>query len=560
MFNRFSIIIICLAFAFFSSCATPISPSGGEPDREGPSIITTHPEPGTVDFSDDEVEFEFDQFVNRQSFTRALSIEPDLNLDFEINWGRKSVKVEFGSDLPDNTTIIITVGTDLQDTRSNKMARPFTLALSTGPVIDRGKVRAKIRSSADGKSIAGQKVFLVREPGTFESPANYVAETDTSGTVEFSYLGEGTYRPLWVDDINNNRTWEQERETAQPFYVENFELNRGDLVDLGTLYTSGVDTTAPVLEGVGLLTSDRLRMRFNEEIFWDDDSDIAVNDTLGNLKTTAYPLYVPPEDPLVLIAQSDDPIEEGQFFTVNPEKLHDEAGNNAITQIEPFPGSSVSDTISIRYLGSKSESGLFPDEAAVLAYNKFIDNQAVIDSLIVIEGDRPVRNWPELELERNKLIINPQQAWQGGVAYEFRVWDPFEFTHKNLRPKIWHRNQLGSIEISVENADTTAVYHAVISNESEELSFEESFTETVEIKDLPPLEYVVKVFEDKNKNKRWDRGSLIPYSEPEQLFIQSKIPVKEAFVSEVNVEFREALEIIEEQQDSPAVPDSLQQN
>jgi len=560
MTNRFAIIIICLGFVFFSSCATPVSPGGGEPDRQGPAIIATKPEPGAVNFDDDEVEFEFDQFVNRQSFTEALTIEPNLNLDFDINWGRKSVEVEFVSELPENTTIILTVGTDLTDTRSNKMSKPFTLALSTGPVIDRGGVRAKIRSSIDGKSVAGQKVFLIREPGTVESPASYVAETDTSGTVEFSYLGEGTYRPFWVDDINNNRTWEPSREAAQPFYVENFELKRGDVADLGTLYTVRTDTLGPILEGVGLLTSNRLRLRFNEEIFWDDDSGIAVSDTLGNLKTRAYPLYVPPGDPLVLIAQSEDPLSEEEFFTADPGSLFDEAGNRAEAQIDPFPGSSVSDTVSIRYLGSKSEAGLFPDDPVELVYNKFIDDQAVIDSLIVIEGDQPIRNWPQLELVRHKLIISPQQVWQGGVAYEFRAWDPFNFTHENLRPKIWHRNQLGSIEINVQNADTNSVYYAVISNESEELRFEESFRGSVEIDDLPPLEYVVKVFEDKNENNRWDSGMLIPYLEPEKLYLQTKVPVKEAFVAEVTVEFREAIERIEERPESPAVPDSLKQN
>lgn len=543
----------------FGSCATPVSPSGGEPDRTGPKIIKTSPENGAVNFDENKIEIEFDKFINRSTLQRALSIEPDLNLQFDINHGRKKATIEFESELPDNTTVIIRIGTELTDTQRNKLENPFQLALSTGPVIDRGSVTARIRSANDGSAQSGLKVFLIRDPRGIYEPANYVAETDTAGMVEFSFLGEGTYRPLWVADRNNNRIWEPEREAAQPFYTEKFELKREDEIDIGTLYLAELDTIPPVLEGVGLLTENRLRLRFDEEVFWEDDSKIEIVDTLMNPYTTAYPIYVPPEDPLVLLAQAERELVPEQNFMVEMVNLRDEAGNEAVAEIEPFPGSAVEDTISLKLLGSKSVDGIFPDEPVVITYNKFIDDPLVTDSLIVIEGDRPVRDWDSLNVDKHELYIYPEFIWQAGITYEFRVWDPFDMRHQNIRPKVWQRNQLGEIVIAVEDADTTGVHEVRISDRDENVSISRSFEREVEIDDLPALEYTVIVFRDLNNNGVWESGTVDPYLAPEPYFVQRKVPVREGFTSEINVEFKTEIEVLENDSEDEE-EDDIEQN
>jgi len=534
-----------LLLILFGSCATPVSPTGGEPDRTGPKIIKTSPENGAVNFAENEIEIEFNKFINRSTLQRALSIEPDLNLQVDINHGRKKATIEFDSELPDNTTIIIRIGTELTDTRSNKLENPFQLALSTGPIIDRGKVTARVRLHEDGSAESGLKVFLIREPRGIYDPANYVAETDTAGLVEFSFLGEGTYRPLWVADRNNNRIWEPEREAAQPFYSEKFDLKRGDEIDIGTMYLAELDTTAPVLEGVGLLTENRLRLRFDEEVFWEEDSRIEVTDTLMNPYTTAFPIFVPPEDPLVLLAQSERGLTPEQNFLIEMVYIKDEAGNEAVADIEPFPGSAVEDTVSLKLLGSKSVDGVFPDEPVVITYNKFIDDPLVTDSLIVIEGDRPVRGWDSLNVDKHRLYIYPRDVWQAGITYEFRVWDPFDLRHENIRPVVWQRNQLGEIGIAVSDADTNGLHEVRINDKDENVSVSRSFDREIEIDDLPPLEYTVKVFRDLNGNGSWDSGDLDPYRAPEPYFVQRNVPVREGFTSEINVEFKTEIRVLE---------------
>src|SRR5690625_3069649 len=235
-----------------TSCATPSSPTGGPRDEEGPSVVRTEPETGTTNFSERSITFHFSEFVERSSLAQAIVVEPDIGIEYELDWGRKSLEIEFSQDLPDSTTLIVTLGTDVQDTNGNEMASPHKTAVSTGPEIDEGKLFGRVINATTGKGNENQYILLYREPVDLTQKANYITSTDTSGTFQFSYLSDGRYKAMWVDDRNRNKIWEPEQERAQPFDREFVELAKAGEDTLGTIYVSAVDTTKPVLQGVGL--------------------------------------------------------------------------------------------------------------------------------------------------------------------------------------------------------------------------------------------------------------------------------------------------------------------
>ena len=75
------------------ACAVPVPPTGGPPDTTPPTLLTTIPENGQVQFSGMELEFLFDEAIDMRSFTRAFSITPDVNGLPEISGSAKKVKV-----------------------------------------------------------------------------------------------------------------------------------------------------------------------------------------------------------------------------------------------------------------------------------------------------------------------------------------------------------------------------------------------------------------------------------------------------------------------------------
>ena len=536
------------------NCATPVAPTGGPPDRKGPEVVSTTPEVGTTNFSGDEVRFTFDQFVDRNSVRQNISIEPDLAIPFEVNFSRKTVKVSFDEGLPDNTTLVIKLGLDVTDTERNKMTSSFDLALSTGDVLDEGIVTAKIIDSETGDGESGRRVFLYREPVDFTSRANYIAESDTAGVVNFGYLSEGEYRAIWVNDVNRNRIWEQQREVAQPFFLERFELEQNGEFDLGTLFVSMPDTVAPVLEGVGLLSESRLRIRNSEEIEWDTDATIAVLDTLGNRFTTAFPLYKQESDPTVFFAESEEPLQEGEFFSVQANEFYDLAGNPLKINIDPFIGSSEPDTTALRPISHNSANGLFPDESLEITYSKFIDDESISDSLLVFEGDQMFEEWPNFEIERQILRVSPKDSvWESGLRYEIRVWDPWESEYLRINPEIWQRNQLGSIEFSVLNTQDELPLRLKVHDLDKSIVVDTTFTGSmIEIENLPPLDYRAIIYQDENENNLWDTGSVEPFRKPEPYAVQRSIPVREGFTSETEITFPN---LTSDSEDLPEIPE-----
>lgn len=528
------IAIACLVPLFVWGCATPMAPSGGEPDRTSPVVVRTQPETGTINFSGNEIRFTFDKFIDRNSFRQNVSVEPDLGIQFEVGFSRKTATVTFLSDLPENTTVAVQAGTDVTDTNRNNLAAPVSVAVSTGPVLDDGIITANIRDALTGERESGQKVFLYREPFDLERRAIYVAETDTSGKVRFDYISEGMYTAFWVNDINRNRIWDPLRERAQPFNIETFTIERSDSVHIGELFVDMPDTTAPVLDGVGLLSERRLRLRFSEEIDWREGAAIGIADSAGTTQlTAAYPLYSDEADASVVFAQSENPLNESESYQISLDGFRDLAGNTAIAEIAPISGSSEPDTTFMQTISHNGGSGLFPDEPLIITYSKFVDDDAISDSLQIVAGDRLIEEWEYKRVERNLLYILPDEVWEPGINYQFRVWNPYEEERELIESDIWQRNQLGSLEFTLENADTSYTSQIILESDDGSIRVDTTFTNQVEIENLPPLNYFARVFEDRNENGRWDSGSVDPFSAPEPYAIRHNLPVREGFTSEV---------------------------
>jgi hypothetical protein len=530
------IAILVLVGAVLVSCATPTSPTGGPPDKKGPEIIRTEPETGTTNFSGQSITLHFSEFVERSSLNQAIVIEPDIGISYNIDWGRKSAEVQFDSQIPDSTTLILTVGTDLSDTNNNGMSSPKKIAVSTGSEIDKGEIVGKVMDAETGEGEEGKRILLYREPYDLTKKADYIASTDTSGQFNFSYLPQGKFKLFWVDDRNRNKIWDPEQERAQPFKKEFVTLEKEDKDTLGTLFSTSVDTTEPTLQGVGLFSSNRMRMRFSEDIVLSDSADIVITDTLGNKYSPAWPLYIQPNEPYILFAHSGDTLSPEASYSVNTTGIFDGSENPVADYTGSFTGSAQEDTTQQRIIKRNTVSGYYPGDSFEITYAKPINEPTITDSLKVVEGDSLIDSWSNVDIEQNVLRINPGEQWKDGVEYEVRVWDPAVEDYRKFDPQIWHSSQMGALNVMMEDSTLKNVRLRI---ENEESGFERDtlFTDQVEIDNLPPLSYKVTVYHDRNTNSRWDYGQIDPYVQPEPYYIRKQVPVEKGLTGDLTIEF-----------------------
>ncbi len=519
-------------------CAVPKAPTGGPADKEGPELEKTYPVTGTVNFEDKEFRFSFSEFVNRNSFESELTVEPELGIPYEVDWRRKTAIVKFEEDLPDSTTIIITVGANTTDTRNNKIGSPIQLAVSTGDEIDEGEITGILRNANTGEPQTDLRALLYREPADFSKPANYSAQTDTGGIFRFRYLREGTYKTIIVDDRNRNKTWDQQNETARPINSEFIELADNGKDTLDVVYWLASDTTKPQLQAVGLLSSQRMRLRFGEEIRFTKETQISIQDSSGTEVTSAFPLYISENDPFIAFAYSRVPLSADSSFQVTFSGIVDPAGNEALGMQDFFEGSDQEDTVRQDILTFNGENGLYPDQRLVVDYIRPIQDQMIIDSTVVVEGNVDFKNWPGISFVDNKLFIPPQGEWLEGTVYRFLVWNPKTRKRQLIEPNIWDPVDFGGVEISAQAEDSLENFSLKLFDESNLFSLDTTFTGTISIENMPPIRYTLVVFVDENNNGIWDYGNIEPYLKPEPYYIRTNVNVQRGFTSEISIDFR----------------------
>lgn len=531
------LLISSLVLITLFSCATPVAPTGGEPDRSGPQLVSTQPENGTVNYRERVVRFTFEDYVDRNSFRQALQIEPNISVPFEISWRRRTATINLLQPLPDNATVVFTIGTQLRDTRGNALKSPIMLGMSTGPELDKGEATVKLRPLRPGVNVDNVRILMYRAPFDFSKPALYVAEPDTSGLARFRYLAEGEYAVMAVHDVNRNRIWDSAREYGQPASQERFLLG-SEVLDMGTIYYARRDTTRTTIEGVGLLSSQRIRLRFSQEIPYNETAQIKILHAETGDFQTARMLFVDPNDTNVAIFHTRQPLSEEELYTIEPDGLRDRNGRTLRSAIDSFDGSSQSDTTFIRFKRHLTQDGVRSREPFRLQYSGVIEGSPIADSLQIFRNRTRETGDVRIQSSYNILSIYPSSEWNESDSFEIRAWDPAQQRHIDITTRFIRETDMGGIQINV--ADSSMHERSLIAelyDRSGKLLSTTEFQQRTLIENLPADSYHVIVFEDRERTGIWFTGTIYPFSPPAPVSVQRSVSVRSRMTSELDIEF-----------------------
>jgi len=177
-------IIFLLSFitVIFYSCANPLPPTGGEEDKTPPTIVNSYPLPNTLNFKDNKIIIEFDDYVDRRSFVESFLLTPYTEKNLEFDWSGSEVTVIAPSGLKENTTYSVFIGKELKDIYGNKLTEPIHFAFSTGNKID--------NCSIEGK------VFSKKPNSVFIGAYKLQSEFDTTANPVYN-------KPLYITQLND---------------------------------------------------------------------------------------------------------------------------------------------------------------------------------------------------------------------------------------------------------------------------------------------------------------------------------------------------------------------
>jgi hypothetical protein len=197
-----------------------------------------------------------------------MHISPRLDKVPVLDWSARAVTLRF-PELPEDRTIVITVGSNLKDLRAgNQMTESWQLAFSTGDSLDQGVLRGKV---IDPKP-AGISIFayhLVDNLADTLDPTrhrpDYVVRTGDDGRFRLAWMRDGLYRVFAVRDNLNNELYTVE---ADDIGIPDRDVFTGDSSAVAELRFTmhREDTTSPYIQRVTPITSQALRVMFSEEI------------------------------------------------------------------------------------------------------------------------------------------------------------------------------------------------------------------------------------------------------------------------------------------------------
>ena len=216
-FPGLKILAILLITIFVGACATDKPPTGGPPDKSPLTVTASYPEQGSVNVAPRKIRLEFSHYVSRSSFVKSIFFSPIIS-DYDVTIHGKEADITLYTPLKPARTYTLTLQKSLKGVYGNQLDRSWTLAFSTGQVIDKGTIEGKVWTN---RMAPASNITIMAYAGSSNGAAlpdslsplpDYIAQTGPAGIYHFGNLGRSSYRLIAVNDKNGNLRFDPGKE------------------------------------------------------------------------------------------------------------------------------------------------------------------------------------------------------------------------------------------------------------------------------------------------------------------------------------------------------------
>ncbi len=538
MMIRSAFIVIVL---FLAGCAGQRVPEGGPVDSVPPEIVSVYPPPGTVNFTGNSILIEFSEYVDRRSAEEALFFSPGIR-DREMDWSGTELEISFNEPLRQNTTYVITIGTDVRDIRaSNRMARSFTLSFSTGATIDKGAILGSVTDAKpDGVMILAYRLNGI-DPDTLRpqvTPPDYLTQTGTNGAFALTNMAPGSYRSFAVRDEYRNLLYDPETDAAGT--TTDVTLTESDTLRTGIRFIiAKEDTTPPRISQVQATDRYHVNVQFSEPL---DSSSVSlrsfrITDTLFQTVLPVRQFFLRSEDyrnyTLVTDSQRVD-----ERYVASVTGVNDLTGlpiNSSANALQ-FTAVSLYDSVPPALLAvsvSDPKRKFFPTDLPILYFSDALQWSAA-DSFVTIVRLKDSSAVPAAVTLRtaSTLLVRPAAPLKAGEQYSLSArmkWirdlagNSAKDTVLTARWTVEDPESYGSLEGTFTGYEGKAVIEAenVTVRTNPPVRTRTAAGGKFVFTQLPEGKYAVKAFHDANGNQQHDAGTVHPYKRGERFTFYS---------------------------------------
>jgi len=232
IFRQLDFISLILSLLLFG-CAQQVTPTGGPKDKTPPKIIGSEPQNFSINFSDNKIKLEFDEFIQQNNIISEMLISPTFDEQPEVKFRNKSLELIFKDTLQPNTTYTINFGKGIVDLNEKNSLDSNLFVFSTGDYLDSLSIEGTVKNAIDLQPADNVLVMLYNEMTDslpYVKKPTYFGRTDKNGSYHIGYMKKEQYKAFALKDANANYLFDLPDEPIA-FIEEIIEPEKTDTVD-----------------------------------------------------------------------------------------------------------------------------------------------------------------------------------------------------------------------------------------------------------------------------------------------------------------------------------------
>ncbi len=495
----------------FVDCAKKGTPSGGPRDTIPPVIVRSSPENYSTNFTSDEIEIRFDEYIKLKDLNTQLVISPPMKYDPVITplSTSKTLKIKIEDTLKPNTTYAFNFGKGIVDNNEENAFEYFKYVFSTGSYIDSLKISGSVKDAKLVSPEAPITVMLYKVNESYkdsliysEKPTYIGITKDTTGTFELTNLKEGKYLLLALKEKNNDYTFQPE--TDKIGFVNGFISIPTDTTYSITLFKETLDYK---LERPNHLGKNHVLFGYtgqadslNIEVLSDVASDYTARVYKDEKKDTLHYWFKPEitSDSLVFKVTNGSKVDT---TTLRVRELYADSLNVSAVKAGTL---TLKDTFKLR---ANIPLVSFDEEK----FQVMKQDSTLVPASVRLKNQN---NWAEVNFEKVEDEKYNVKLYPGALTDFFGNTNDTLYFNANTRLA----SDYGTLSLKLQNVDRFPIMVQLLNNKYQ-LVAEEYLTENKDVyfDELSPKRYYLRIIYDDNRNGIWDTGSFLNRMQPEKI-------------------------------------------
>lgn len=532
--NKIKIFLCAGTLMVLTNCASQLPPGGGDVDTTPPAILKIYPPNGSVNYTNDYFEITFSEYVDKRTVQEAIFISPPLNKSLKYDWNGRSLTVYIQDTLKTNTTYTVTIGAEVADLNNkNKMVEPFTFAFSTGTQIDSGKISGRIYNDDPSGAMVYAFVKKSKETDPTLQKPDYISQVGTNGKYNLLGLSDGEYNVFAVRDRFRDFIYNM---NDDEFGVQFKELKlsaSGNEIFNCDFYLNIEDTIPPKLTSVVMRDRNHFLLEFSESIDSTkiSSSNFFVYDSTLQKRIPIIFFFKGDAKPKQFSLAINDSLIQGNEIVLNSQNIIDKAGNVNMYESASITPKMDTDTIApklLKVFGSMLDDKVdFESPSLILNFDDGFSQENFNSAVEINDGKGNLifheidfiddasfkiriptklkqRNEYFLKLDLSKIIDVAGNKVDSIHTHKFATNSELDFS--GISGIVRDSNGENDIYVELKSVgQDKKIYQKKVSQDK-----------TFVMNKILPGKYLLSSFIDRNKNSKYDPGSVKPFEYAER--------------------------------------------